>query len=307
MKRVLVTGSAGFLGRHFAQVHLDAGDDVTQVDNESGASCRWSRGGRRLAQDLGDALAALASEEFDRAYHLAAPVGGREKISNDPLFNADSLRLDSAFFRWAVGRVGTVVYPSSSAVYPVSMQGDRAHSLTEGAFSAEGPAWLAPDEMYGFTKLVGERLALAATRYGLNTLCIRPFSGYGEDQGLDYPVPAIATRAVRHEDPIVVWGPGNQKRDFVHVDDIVGATEARLDAGVSGYEVMNIGSGFPVAFDDIARTCANIVGYEPRIVHDAAKPVGVLTRFADTVRMRHYYEPSVGLRDGLERLVGSLS
>jgi nucleoside-diphosphate-sugar epimerase len=303
--RVLVTGGAGFLGRHFANHHIAQDDDVVVLDNMSNPNSRMPKYGYHIFEDVAWLLRQY-EKEYDLVYHFAAPVGGREKISNDPMFNADSLRIDSQFFRWAIKAAKTVVYPSSSAVYPISMQGEKGHSLHEGAFSANNPNWLKPDEMYGFTKLVGENLAATAAKYGLNTLCIRPFSGYGEGQGLDYPVPAIAQRAIRREDPIIIWGPGSQRRDFIHVSDIVGATLARLEAGVEGYQTMNIGKGYAESFDDIARACARIEGYEPSIEHDLTKPVGVLTRFADAGRMSRYYTPKVSLDEGLRRVMESL-
>jgi GDP-L-fucose synthase len=244
-----------------------------------------------------------SSGPFDFAYHFAAPVGGRLKIELDPLFNADSLRLDSEFFRWAIGKVGVAVYPSSSAVYGIHFQTGQGQVLEEPMFHPSDLTWPAPDEMYGFSKLVGERLAFTTERYGLNTLCIRPFSGYGEGQSLEYPVPSIAQRVVRREDPLTIWGSGLQSRDFVHVDDLVQATMARVDAGVSGYQSMNIASGTPTTFNEVARVLAGIEGYEPAIVNDASKPEGVHSRYGSTAQMSRYWQPVIGLQQGLERVL----
>lgn len=301
--RVLVTGAAGFLGREFASRHLEDGDAVVGVDDMSNPYSYWALPATsRLELDLAEYLAGEVAP-FDLAYHFAAPVGGRVKIEGDPLFNADSLRLDSAFFRWAVTHVGTAVYPSSSAVYGVSLQEGSGRQLQEGMFHPANPNWFAPDEMYGFTKLAGEVLAWKSAAYGLNTLCIRPFSGYGEGQSSEYPVPSILERARRREDPLVVWGTGEQKRDFIHVSDLVGATIARLRAGVDGYQSMNIGSGFAVSFNDIARAAAKLVGYEPTIQNDEGKPQGVDSRFCDPSRMQMVYQPTVSLSDGLGRVL----
>ena len=304
--RVLVTGAAGFLGRHFTTYHLYHGDEVVGVDNLSSPHSSWPGllgVSNRMPFDAWNWFEGNPKERFDLAYHFAAPVGGREKIEGDPLFNADSLRLDSGFFRWAINATPIAVYPSSSAVYGVTFQGTKGQALQEGMFHPDNPNWFAPDEMYGFTKLAGERLAFAAQAYGLRTLCIRPFSGYGEGQSFEYPVPSIARRAVLREDPIDVWGDGEQKRDFIHVDDIVRATVARLSAGLDGYESMNIGSGFAVSFNRIAAVCAEIVGYQPLIRNLVDKPVGVQTRYADNGRMARYYEPKISLREGLERVI----
>jgi nucleoside-diphosphate-sugar epimerase len=307
MTTVLITGAAGFLGSWFASYFINKdiqhpegtpAHDLWMVDIAPKPTSLPMD-----AQDLGIWLEDF-DVDVDLAFHFAAPVGGREKIEGDPLFNADSLRLDSAFFRWAVKHAKTVVFPSSSAVYGTQLQGAVGHmALNEGFFHPGNPTWLAPDEMYGFTKLAGERLAWSAAQYGLNTLCIRPFSGYGEGQSFDYPVPSIARRALHLEDPLTVWGSGKQARDFIHVEDLVATTMARLEAGVVGYESLNIGSGWATSFDDVAAGCAAIMEYDPKIEHLGEKPMGVQQRYADISRMAKYHTPKVKLRDGLTRVI----
>ena len=308
MTTVVVSGAAGFLGRHFVRHHLALGHHVVGIDNLSAAGARWLDElpiERRFEADAGMFFSADAGREraYDIAYHFAEPVGGRVKIEGDPLFNADSLRLDSLFFRWAVKRAKLAVYPSSSAVYGVELQSAGGGALFEELFHPVNTKWSAPDEMYGFTKMAGEVLAWKSAGYGLNALCIRPFSGYGEGQSLEYPVPSICQRALDRQDPLTIWGSGMQMRDFVHVNDVVGATLARIDAGVYGYQAMNIGSGLPVPFTTVASIAADIVGYTPEIVVDSTKPEGVKTRYANTVKMRLYYKPTVTLKDGLTRVL----
>jgi len=298
--RVLVTGAAGFLGRHFVKHHHRQGDVVVAVDDLSNAE------EPSFAFHHLDAGAFFATEtgRFDRAYHLAAPVGGRSKIDRDPLFNADSLRLDSLFFRWAVKNTDLALYPSSSAVYPTYLQqADNFYPLREDMVDPAQPTWGAPDQMYGFAKLAGEYLAWKAAGYGLNTLCIRPFSGYGEGQSFEYPIPSILRRALRGDDPIHVWGPGSQTRDFIHVDDVVRGTMARLEQDVRGYAVLNLGSGMPHSFEQIAIIAADLAGYTPRIIPEPDKPTGVMHRYCNPENMLRYYTPTVSLRDGLKRVM----
>jgi hypothetical protein len=89
--------------------------------------------------------------------------------------------------RAAKAKPKVIVYPSSSAVYGAWRQNMASMDipLTEDMFDPAHSMWDQPDEMYGFTKMVGEVLAYKAAQYGVNTLCIRPFSGYGEDQSLE--------------------------------------------------------------------------------------------------------------------------
>lgn len=302
-----MTGGAGFLGRTFARYHINKGDDVFSIDDMSSPYAHWDPDMAFREEDVVRWLetASCATETWDIVYHFAAPVGGRQRIESDPLYNADSLRIDSVLFRHAVthGNFGLIVYPSSSAVYGVSLQTGQGQRLAEEMFHPGRVNWPAPDEMYGFTKMAGEVLAWKYAGYGHNVLCLRPFSGYGEEQSLDYPVPSIAQRAKRREDPLVVWGSGWQARDFIHVDDIVGATMARIKDGISGYQNMNIGSGTPTSFNAVARMMADIVGYEPEIANDDDKPEGVQSRFCDPRRMLECYIPSVSLERGFARVV----
>lgn len=302
--KILITGSSGFLGSHF--IHHFAGFedvDIWTVDiNPSYLG---------LPGDVMDMVEWLDGfdEQVDRVYHFASPVGGRMKIELDPMYNADALRLDQAIFRWAVEHATTLIYPSSSAVYPVIAQkeGSLFGPLGEDLVDVRQDTWGRPDELYGLSKLVGENLAWTAARYGLHTLVIRPFSGYGPGQSFDYPVPSIARRAALREDPLVIWGSGSQCRDFVHVNDIVGATEARLAAGVEGVQVMNIASGTPTSFRTVARICAEIVGYSPAIESDESRPQGVALRFGKNDEMASFYpQELISLRAGLENVIADV-
>jgi GDP-L-fucose synthase len=162
MSRVLITGAAGFLGSHFVRYHLAQGDEIVGVDDLSGIGAEWTEGEYvRREQDAFHYLE-RCSEEFDLAYHFAAPVGGRVRIEGDPLYNARSLALDAAFFRWAIDRTSTAVYPSSSAVYGTYLQRGEGMALPEKALDLRRDQWGRPDEMYGFTKMAGEVLARAA-------------------------------------------------------------------------------------------------------------------------------------------------
>ena len=296
--RVLITGVSGFLGSWFLNHFIVAGEghDIHSMDIVPHPK------GLPIDQQDMEAWLAEFDEDVDIAFHFAAPVGGRMKIEYDPMYNADAFRLDSVFFRWAVRHAKLAVYPSSSAVYPVALQGHKnPRMLNEGYQMAEGPSWSTPDELYGFSKLAGEYMAWKAhQRHGLSTLIIRPFTGYGPGQSMDYPVPSILRRALLHEDPLTVWGSGDQRRDYVYVTDIVDATMKRIEAGVDGVEVMNIASGWGVPFRDVAAAAARLAGYEPEIVNDPTKPEGVFARWGDNQRMLRYHKPEVSLPQGLK-------
>jgi nucleoside-diphosphate-sugar epimerase len=243
-----------------------------------------------------------ADQRYDLAIHCAAIVGGRASIDGSPLGVGTNLALDAWYMRW-LARTGTprAVYFSSSAAYPVHLQakGWPFTRLHESYIDHEEPA--APDASYGWAKLTGEKLARYAAAEGCRILIPRPFSGYGEDQDLCYPFPAFAARARRREDPFTIWGDGTSARDWIHISDLVGATLALLDAGVTG--PVNLGTGRATSFDELAELMASAAGYTPELQYEATAPQGVHTRVCDPSRMREWYEPKVSLEEGVRRAV----
>lgn len=236
---------------------------------------------------------------FELAIHCAAVVGGRATIDGSPLDVAVNFELDAAFARWCLRvRPEHVVYFSSSAAYPVWMQGDIRHGpLREDDISLDHLQQ--PDAIYGLAKLVGETLMRHLERAGVRTHVFRPFSGWGADQSIAYPMPSLLDRARRREDPFVVWGDGQQVRDWVHVDDVVGAVMAAVDQDVRG--PLNIGSGVPVSFDELAAMVCAAAGYSPTIQHLTDAPTGVRYRVCDPTRMLEVYQPRTTLEEGIRR------
>ncbi|MEN8227266.1 MAG: NAD-dependent epimerase/dehydratase family protein [Bacteroidota bacterium] len=247
----------------------------------------------------------LDFERFTDVFHFAAIVGGRLKIEGDPMAVALDLSIDAEFFYWACQhKPQRVLYPSSSAAYPISLQS------TTGAIALSEPDidftknLGVPDMTYGWSKLTGEFLAqIAARHYGISVACIRPFSGYGEDQDLTYPVPAIAARAARKENPFEVWGSGKQGRDFVHIDDVLDLIFILMD-NVSDGSAYNIGSGKLTSFLDLIGVFTSIAGYSPEIKPLLDKPVGVHSRYCDMslVEEKFGWTPKISIEEGMKRV-----
>lgn len=244
-------------------------------------------------------------ERFADVFHFAAIVGGRMKIEGDPMMVALDLSIDAEFFYWITQhKPERVLYPSSSAAYPISLQTtEDAVALSEGDIDFKKNLGT-PDMTYGWSKLTGEFLAqIAAKHYGVPVVCIRPFSGYGEDQEQTYPVPAIALRAAKKEDPFEVWGSGKQGRDFVHIDDVLDFIFVLLD-NVKDGSAYNIGSGRLTSFLELIDVFTDIAGYKPEVKPLLDKPVGVHSRYAnmDLVDKTFGWKPKISLREGMTRV-----
>jgi len=338
MKFHLVSGACGFVGRNMVKRLLaTTNDNVIMVDDLSvgihpskwlsnytsemikdleviGPDKRlyyWQGDFRKILLKLNENHNYFQDEyglqftKFADVFHFAAIVGGRAKIDGDPMMVALDLSIDAEFFFWICRyKPERVLYPSSSAAYPISLQATTgAIALSEGDIDFTKNLGT-PDMTYGWTKLTGEFLALIAAKYyGVSICCIRPFSGYGEDQDLTYPVPAIAARAAKKENPFEVWGSGKQGRDFVHIDDVIDCIQMAMNNITDGTAI-NIGSGKLTSFLDIIELFTEFAGYNPPIKALLDKPVGVHSRYANMTYVNNTFGwyPKISLREGMKRV-----
>lgn len=286
--RALVTGSDGFVGRHMVAELRGRGWDVLGVDLKSGGDARD--------------IFRHGTNRFDLVVHCAFHVGGRVAIDGEPRLLARNLELDSLLFDWAVRTgQGRVLYFSSSAAYPVDLQNDlsKPYRLHEHFILSDSRNVGRPDARYGWAKLTGEELAAAARLSGLDVTVVRPFSGYGEDQDDTYPFRAMVERARRREDPFVVWGPGTQVRDWIHIDDVVAGALAVAESGTD--EPVNLCTGVGTSMLELAAMCCAEVGYSPEITPLVDKPTGVAYRVGDPTRFHQYWRPKVSIGQGVQR------
>ncbi len=290
---ILITGNRGFIGRNFTRMLEAQGHTVYGFD-------------LRVASHgfLCDAIDYFRFGEptvFDLVIHCAAYVGGRENIENNPMQVAMDYAIDSTFFNWALKtKQKRVVYFSSSAVYPTSLQVPE-NKMTEDLVDVTNPNKSVehPDSLYGWVKLTGEMLANKAKEKGLNVHVVRPFSGYGDDQDLVYPFPSFIERAIKRVDPFPIFGDGLQVRDFVHVEDIYGAIMAMVENKV--YGPINIGWGRPTNFLELKQLVCAAVDYNPKIELWGDKPVGAIYRCSDNTKMLEFYQPKITLEEGIKR------
>ena len=196
-----------------------------------------------------------------------------------------------------------VVITSSSCVYP-----DDVEVPTPELDAFVG----APEhvnEGYGWAKRIQELAAgYFAREHGMRTTIIRPFNLYGAN----YPwissekahvIPSLVKRILDGEDPLVVWGSGAQRRNFLHGSDAA-ELMLRIIAGDPGGPV-NLGYEDDIRISDLVSLICDVTGRRPRIVFDPSRPDGLARKSADSTRLRAVtgYEPRMTLRQGIEEMV----
>ena len=276
IRRALVTGGAGFIGHHLARALLARGLEVTVLDDLSmGRRENVPERARFVQGDVRDPAAVReALRDADAVFHEAAIVSIRASVDG---FVRDAevnlLGTLQVLQCMAEARVKKAVLASSMAVYA-----DSERPVPVGEDFA-----CAPVSPYGVAKLACERYwHMMCRHFGIAGTVLRYFNTYGPNQT---PTPYVGVitifiqRLLAGEVP-VIFGDGEQRRDFVHVDDIVSANLAVLDAEASG-RTFNVGTGHATSVNEIARELARILapGVAPR--HVPAMPGEMRNCIAD--------------------------
>lgn len=330
----LITGGCGFVGRNLIKKLISQNKNIWVIDdlsigqhpdiwlnkkfekiNSKKNYIAYSNSRSTIHFVFGDIIDVLSEEadglprlpQFHTVFHFASIVGGREVIDGNPILVGKDLAIDSVFFYWLTKmnrEAERVLYASSSAAYPVVLQGSRGHRALKESFINFKDYIGMPDMTYGWSKLTGEYLSrLASERYSIPIACVRPFSGFGEDQDFSYPIPSIGRRIARRDNPISVWGTGRQGRDFVHIDDCVEAFFVVMK-NIKNGGACNIGSGKLTSFIDAIEIFAKLEGYKPGITALRDKPVGVSSRYANTSLLRSFgWSPKISREQGFGRVL----
>jgi nucleoside-diphosphate-sugar epimerase len=309
--RVLVTGGASFIGSHLVDALIARGARIRVVDNLSSGKLEniASHIDAGLVEFIhGDLLdreaARRAVEGMQTVFHLAADHGGRGYVDLHQVACATNLVLDGQVFAECLSAgVEKVVYASSGCVYPNYLQNDPDEIIYLSEDKV-GPPFEA-DNMYGWAKLMAEMTLLAYHRErGLKSASCRYFTVYGERGKEDHAVIAMTARAFIKQDPFVVWGDGNQVRNWTYVADIVRGTILAAELIEDGTAV-NLGTMERVRVLDAVKEIMSYTGHKAEIELQPEMPTGPLNRVADNALAKELlgWEPEVKFVDGLHRTI----
>ncbi|MEY2513153.1 MAG: hypothetical protein QOJ89_511 [bacterium] len=301
MKRVLVTGAAGFIGSHLCEALLDAGHSVTGLDCFSPhydralkeLNLRGARARDRFElvdADLSDPIVRELVEPCDWVFHLAARPGVRDSWDDFSDYVHSNIVGTKALLDACARRDGVkLVYASSSSVYGNAERLPVTEDMT-----------LRPISPYGASKVMTETMAGAyAAAHGLQAVCLRYFTVYGPRQRPDMGIARFVEAAVAGRE-ITVYGDGRQLRDFTYVGDIVAGTVAAAERGRPG-RAYNIASGRPLPLLEVLETLGEVLGGRLAMRFDDNQLGDVRDTHASIARTSAElaYAPSTSLRDGL--------
>ena len=245
----------------------------------------------------------------DVVYHLAALHGGRGYIDTHPAECSSNMILDQLVFEESCkAGVDRICFASSACVYPSYLQEQAGSSylLKEDDADPFVRDKAFADLEYGWAKLMGEMALRAYHReYGMKTAAVRIFTAYGPRENETHAIVALIAKAFIKMDPYVIWGNGEQDRNFTYVQDIVDAlvlASERIEDG----SAVNAGRSDRLTINQTIKLVFELVGWEPKeIERDLSKPQGVTSRASNLTKARKVLDwvPKVSYRDGFKRTI----
>jgi UDP-glucose 4-epimerase len=299
---VVITGGAGFIGSRLAIYLKGHGYKVTCIDNLSRASKSAIKALEKekiplIISDIRETNKLLKIfKGSDVVIHAAALISVEESIK-DPLLYLDNNATGTASVTKACidASVRRLIYLSSAAVYgePIKLPIDEDHPTN-------------PLSPYGLSKLFGEEIIKTFSRlYSFDYIILRLFNVYGPRQSEEYA--GVITKfinRVREKLPPIIFGDGEQTRDFIHVSDVCHAIELAITTKNTN-NVYNIGSGTATKIKELARLIINIANINSEPIYSAPKPGDIKQSYANINKARKLlnFTPRISLEKGLKELI----
>lgn len=311
MKKLLVTGGAGFIGSHLVDRLLASDVERVTVVDDFNNFYNPAIKHDNIRQHLKDprysihevdirnraALEQVFKEaHFDCVVHLAARAGVRPSLSEPQLYAETNINGTLNLLELArANNIKRFVFGSSSSVYGIN---------AKVPFSEDDPI-RRPISPYAATKGAGELLCHTYSHlYGLRCICLRFFTVYGPRQRPDLAIHKFA-KLISQSKPIPVFGDGTTRRDYTYVDDIIDGVMAAIDYDQSNYEVINLGESRTVELNELISLLEKELDTHAKIDRQPPQPGDVPQTFADISKARALlgYNPKTQIEEGLHRFV----
>lgn len=309
--KILLTGSAGFIGSHLAKALLQDGHEVVGVDNFNDyydPALKWARSAlldehdnyRGYELDIAEhreLMQIATDEQIDTVCHLAAQAGVRYSLENPFAYQHSNLEgFLSVLELCRHAKIKRLVYASSSSVYGGN---------SKVPFS-EGDPVDHPVSLYAATKKANELMAHTYTHlYGLQTIGLRFFTVYGPWGRPDMAY-WLFTEAMLAGKAIKVFNHGEMRRDFTYIDDVVAGVKASIYSdGLDNYELINLGNSRPENLMEMIGVIGSSLGIEPKMEMLPMQPGDVEVTYADIEKASRKlgYSPTTPITEGMPRFV----
>lgn len=305
MKRTVVIGGAGFIGSHLAEelarraYHITILDDLSTGKTENTESL-LKKGNVEFLQGSVTDLPLLQElfQGVNYVFHQAAIPSVPRSIKNPQ--TCHEINITGTLNVLLAARdngVMKVIYASSSSVYGDTPTLPKREDMLPN-----------PQSPYAVTKLAGEYYCQVFHQvYGIPTICLRYFNVYGprQDPNSQYAaaIPRFISRVTQGNPPII-YGDGEQTRDFTFIKDTVEANILAAESDATG--VFNIGKGESVSINRLAELIIGLMGNNVRPVHEESRPGDIRHSMADISRAKTFgYDPKYSLEEGLRETIRS--
>ncbi|MDO9543190.1 MAG: NAD-dependent epimerase/dehydratase family protein [Kiritimatiellia bacterium] len=302
---VLVTGGTGFVGSHIVEELLKCGFIVRSPVHQRAAVVHHPNLEYIPADLSSDADCVRIMRGVHSVVHAAGTVGA-VSVGSQAMFDGLTLNLLLTLkvlrSAWAAGVKKILLFGSSTA-YP---NVDHAVSEKEMWDGPPHPSYFGYGWMRRYLELLGEYVARQSK---MSVLLLRPTAVYGPRDNFNpatcHVVPALIRRALAKENPFVVWGTGNEMRDFLHVRDLARAVVRMLEKG-KGCDPVNIGFGRGICIRDVVKVVLKAAGHDRAdIVFDASRPTAIPRRLVDISKARKLFgfEPEITFEAGISETI----
>ena len=283
--RICVTGGAGFIGSHLVDRLLDKNYEVIVIDNLSTGKLQNMKHnlGKKNFRFVNCDIRKINSirgliKGADAIFHEAASTSVNASIRNPALTNSINVAGTLKLLKAALdSNVKRFVYASSVAVC-----GDASPTQSEDSPTR-------PISPYGVSKLAAENYVSIFYRiYGLETVCLRYFNVYGSRQNGSSPYSGVITRFIERllkRKPLIIYGDGEQSRDFISVEDVVEANMLAMKSKKAAGEILNVGTGKSTTINELGETLIKLANEDKgKIVHTKPRPGDVRYSQAETLK-----------------------
>ena len=246
----------------------------------------------------------FSKEQPEYVFLAAAKVGGiyaNNTYKADFIYDNLAIELNVIHSAWK-SNVKKLLFLGSSCIYPkMAPQPIKEEYMLSGYLEET-------NESYAIAKIAGIKLCEAFRfQYGCNFISAMPTNLYGPNDNYNlensHVLPALIRKfheaALRNENSVTVWGSGNPKREFLHVDDLAEACLMMMET-YDGKDFLNVGYGDDISISDLASLIKEITGFKGSIVFDISKPDGTVRKLMDSSKIRQVgWKPKIDLKDGI--------